>query len=348
MAVPAGPQRDATRVLLVGKSAVTISILEAILSVAEGFRVVAVKRTVPEDVTSLLKRIRPDVVLVDVPEVDDFCLEVISAFARSGSVPVVAVAPPPDKEEAKKKLVPLGALGVISRPRSSSEGLYRFAARLGHLLRTGGYREGREQAARVPIVAIASSAGGPSTLRYLLERLPLDMPAAIVVIQHINQVFFDSFVRWLEGVTAWDLIVAGSGEVLATGKVYLMPPTVDLGVDADGCFYEKRLEPTKKGGVRPSVDNVLKALSVHHAANTIAVILTGIGDDGTAGAKELREAGGYVIAESEKDSLVFGMPRSVIEAGAADEVLSLSQMPERLVVLVNRIHAKLRLEHREG
>ncbi len=341
---------NSIRILLIGKSIVTLSLLGAILSVEKGFEVVGMNRR-PENALKSAKEKWPDAVLVDVPLLDSFHRELISAFTKTGEVPVVVITSTPE-EEIEEEMLNLGVLGVLPRPKSTSAGLHRFAldlrALLGKNLRS--VSQSRKEAhlagmrsteRRLPIIAIALSAGGPSTLRRLLDGLPPDIPAAIVVTQHIDSNFFNGFAEWLENATGWKAQIVKPGDILSAGKVFLISPSIDLELDRRGRFREaKKLRGSRKGA-RPSADDMFLTLAKYHAHDTVAVVLTGMGNDGALGAQALKEAGGYVIAESKDDSLVFGMPKSVIEAGAANEVLSLSQMPGRLTALVKKINKEI-------
>ncbi|MFY2560221.1 chemotaxis-specific protein-glutamate methyltransferase CheB [Corallococcus terminator] len=189
----------------------------------------------------------------------------------------------------------------------------------------------RAQTSRTAVVALAASTGGPAALFRLLSELPANFPAPLLVVQHIALGFGQGLASWLATAGPLPVRVAEEGELLLPGHVYLAPDDRHLGVQ-DGRAQVSKAAPVN--GFRPSATWLFRSVARAHGSEALAVILTGMGQDGLEGARELREAGGRVLAQDEESSVVFGMPGVVVNAGLADEVVSLAALPSRVLLAV--------------
>lgn len=176
-----------------------------------------------------------------------------------------------------------------------------------------------------PIVLIGTSTGGPRALNDLIPALPGDLPAAVVVVQHMPAGFTHSLAERLNSVSNLKVKEAGPGDRLAVGQVLLAPGGFHMIFDQNEQVVVNQNPPVH--GVRPAVDVTLLSLVQRFGKLVTAAILTGMGSDGTNGAVLLHSMGGHVIAEHESSCVVYGMPRSVVEAGAAAEILPLGEIP---------------------
>ena len=183
------------------------------------------------------------------------------------------------------------------------------------------------------IIVIGASTGGPQTLEQILPQLPANIPFPILVVQHMPNFFFiESFAERLNQNCALEIKVAQDQDMLEDGAVYLIPP----GFCA--FFHSRRVEHTPvvmtltedKLSLSPSVDHTMQAVAALYQADTVGIILSGMGSDGTEGMKAIKACEGTTIAENE-DAVIFGMPKSAIEAGVADRVLSVDEIVEELV-----------------
>jgi len=172
---------------------------------------------------------------------------------------------------------------------------------------------------RTPVILIGSSTGGPSALSEIVPALPAGLQSPVVVVQHMPAGFTRSLSERLNSLSPLSVKEAEPGDVLLTGQVLLAPGGFHLTLDENDRVTLNQKPAVH--GVRPAVDVTLNSLIQHYGKHIIAVILTGMGTDGTHGASLLHSSGGYVIAEDESTCVVWGMPRSVVEAGAADAVL---------------------------
>jgi two-component system chemotaxis response regulator CheB len=187
-------------------------------------------------------------------------------------------------------------------------------------------------AQRRRLVAIATSTGGPGALQGLLSGLSADFSAPILVVQHITVGFTPGLAAWLNSVCDLQVKVAEHGEPLAPHTVYLAPDDRHLGVSPMPTILLSSAPPI--GGFRPSGTFLFESVARAFGAAAIALILTGMGEDGVEGLRAVRQTGGRILAQDEESSVVFGMPGAAIAAGLADLVLPLEAMAARLVELV--------------
>ena len=175
-----------------------------------------------------------------------------------------------------------------------------------------------------PVILIGSSTGGPGALNEIVPALHHNFPSPVLIVQHMPAGFTHSLSERLNSISPLNVKEAEPGDQLLVGQVLVAPGGFHMTLDD-----EERIALNQKPavhGVRPAVDVTLTSLVQHFGKNVIAVILTGMGSDGTHGASLLHSDGGYVIAEHESTCVVWGMPRSVVEAGAANVVLPRPQI----------------------
>lgn len=181
------------------------------------------------------------------------------------------------------------------------------------------------------LVAIAASTGGPTALQTILSHLPSDFPAPIVLVQHIARGFLDGFAQWLDGECSLNVRVAQTPEPLQPGTVYVAPDDVHLGVSAGRQTVAIRTGAVN--GFVPSASVLFESAANAYGAGLVAVILTGMGSDGVAGLRKVRERDGYVIAQDEATSLIYGMPGEAVNAGVVDVSLPLENIASHLTKL---------------
>ncbi|MFB1483136.1 chemotaxis-specific protein-glutamate methyltransferase CheB [Corallococcus sp. RDP092CA] len=189
--------------------------------------------------------------------------------------------------------------------------------------------------ARPPaVLAMAASTGGPAALYRILSDLGAREapPPPILVVQHIALGFGSGLATWLGTATKLQVKVAEDGEPLAPGTVYLAPDDKHLGVTQDHRAQVSGAAPIQ--GFRPSANWLFRAVARAYGQTALAVVLTGMGQDGLDGIRDLHQAGGRVIAQDEATSVVYGMPAVVVAANLAHEVLPLGQIPRRLLALL--------------
>jgi two-component system chemotaxis response regulator CheB len=184
-----------------------------------------------------------------------------------------------------------------------------------------------------PLIVIGASTGGPRALQRVLFDLPINLPAAILAVQHMPPQFTRSLAQRLNATCPLVVQEAAEGDRLARGLVLMAPGDFHLRL-------KTRRQVTLDQGprrqhVRPAVDVTMESVVEYYGPNVIGVVLTGMGADGTDGARLIKAAGGKVIAEHESTSVVYGMPASVVRAGLADQVVPLPEVATTLMELIN-------------
>ncbi len=190
------------------------------------------------------------------------------------------------------------------------------------------------------IIAVGSSTGGTEAIREFLMALPHDSPA-IVIAQHIPAAFSAPFTRRMDSLCALSVCEPHDGQLIMPGHVYIAPGGKHLLVERDGARYRCRLNdgpPVNRHC--PSVDVLFRSVAQNVGPNAVGVILTGMGDDGARGLKEMRDAGAPTIAQDEASSVVWGMPGAAVKLGAVEEVLPLNKVAEAVMRLAETAGAQ--------
>jgi two-component system chemotaxis response regulator CheB len=192
------------------------------------------------------------------------------------------------------------------------------------------------------VVAIGISTGGPQALQYLLPQLPKNFPGTILIVQHMPEGFTEMFSRRLEEICSITVKEAQSGDLLLAGRALICPGNRHMKVRrlAMGDVAVLSDEP-RVNGHRPSVDVLFKSVAEEFGEKSIAVIMTGMGEDGAQGLGLVRTAGGMTIAQSEESCVVYGMPKAAIERGYAVRVVPLD-------ALANTLQAQCMQERKSG
>src|SRR5690625_1078023 len=190
----------------------------------------------------------------------------------------------------------------------------------------------RPQRKEDAIVIVGSSTGGPSALTHIVPRLPDDFPVPIVHVQHMPAGFTATLAQRLHTISHIDVREAIDGHIPSQGEAWFAPGGTHLVFDDEGAMRFHDGPPHL--GVRPAVVITVASAVERWASRVILLILTGMGMDGARGARLVKQAGGTVLVQNEKSSVVFGMPRAVIEMGYADAVYDLTEIPNALVHIV--------------
>jgi two-component system chemotaxis response regulator CheB len=296
-----------------------------------------------EKLLDQLDHLDPDLVTMDLelPGIDG--IEAIERIMRDRPTPILVVSSHAGKRsERTAQALAAGALEAIHKDSVNireqddvwSVALRSRIKRLASLQLKRRARQAQRGAVRPPVsassikgrptqlVAIGASTGGPPALETVLAGLRADFPLPVVVVQHISAGFVEGLVKWLGSRVTLPVRVAEE-EQRATPGIWFAPDGAHLLLDSSLRFA---LDPeTVSGSHRPSVDMLFESVATAAGAESVGVILTGMGRDGAAGTEAVRSAGGLVIAQDEETSAVYGMPRAAAEAGA-DLVLPLEEI----------------------
>jgi len=339
-----------TRVLVVDDSALMRQLISRMLEQA-GMDVVGTAKNGQEGLEEV-KRLRPDVVTLDVEMPVMNGLEMLERLMRESPVPVVMISSlTKGQAPAAVKALSLGAVDVVGKPGGSisldiatmqQEIVRKVRAAARAKVRQPSVSISRSQppprfkprARRAPgCVVVGSSTGGPSALSQLLPALPEDFPWPVLVVQHMPEGFTASLAARLNEMCRLRVQEAYEGANPSPGEVWIARAGKHLRFAADGRLTLGSDPPQR--GVRPAVDVTLSSAADVWGKRTVGVILTGMGFDGVAGARRVKAAGGTVIAQDEATCVVYGMPRAVVETGLADVVSPLGLIPETLCRIVD-------------
>ncbi|AMX84021.1 chemotaxis response regulator protein-glutamate methylesterase [Geobacillus subterraneus] len=295
---------------------------------------------------------RPDVVTLDVemPVMDG--LVTLRRIMEKHPLPVVMVSST-TKEGAENTVAAMqyGAVDFVAKPSGPiSLDLYKVKDELIRKVLHASEANMRALAARRPkaalwrppaktvraekaIVAIGTSTGGPRALETVLTQLPPHLAAPVVIVQHMPKGFTKSLANRLDALSAITVKEAEDGEVLRNGTAYIAPGGVHLVVGEENGVLKARFdESLPRAGHRPAVDVLFESLAAIRRCRIVAVIMTGMGSDGTAGLKKLKEGGDVeAIAEARETAVVYGMPRAAIEAGVIDVIAPLDGIAAAIV-----------------
>ncbi len=349
------------RVLVVDDSAFMRVLISDFLKSDPEIEVIAVARD-GKDALEKVRKLRPDVITLDIqmPRMDG--LSALCHIMSRHPTPTIMVScmDKKDKDIVFKSLEH-GATDFISKPRGRSHeklsGMKRLliekvktASRVNvkklksppHKKKmysayhpnpdTGKYYTKKHDAA-IKIIAIGASTGGPRALAEILKKFPQDIPAAIIVVQHMPPGFTGSFARRLNFLCKLNVKEAEDGDIIEPGNVYIAPGGLHLTVEK---FNSKKNQICLNDGepvnnVKPSIDVMMESIAKIYGRNTLGVILTGMGVDGTKGMAAIKEKNGKTIAEDESTCIVYGMPKSAIDNGVADKIFPITRIPKEIM-----------------
>jgi two-component system, chemotaxis family, protein-glutamate methylesterase/glutaminase len=196
-------------------------------------------------------------------------------------------------------------------------------------------RQPRPCTCPIEVLAIGASTGGPNALAEVFAHIPADFPVPIVIVQHMPPMFTRLLAERLSAEHRVPVAEATSGAVLQAGHALIAPGNFHMIVVREGMRVRTLLhQDPPENSCRPSVDVLFRSVAASFGAGTLAVVLTGMGQDGLHGSESIREAGGQILAQDEHSSVVWGMPGAVARAGLADRVLPLSLVGSEIVARV--------------
>jgi len=335
------------RALIVDDSVVFRSFMRRCLNDIDGIEVVG---TASDGKMALrqIEQLKPDVITLDMNMPLMTGIEVLQVLQEKDPDRNVIMVSCETETDAERTIEALesGACDFIIKPKASSKdaqaeltkqlsrrlfstqsvGRVVHGKRLVRRTRTASFS--KPVSFRPDIVAIGSSTGGPAALSALFAALPGTIPVPITITQHMPKLFVQSLASRLDKESKLTVLVAEDGMVFSPGHVYIAPGEIHMEVVRKGIgLAAKLVDGPKVHHCKPAVDRTFYALAkLAPVVRTLAIVLTGMGADGADGAKKIRESKGYVIAQDEASSTVWGMPGSTVKAGAADDVLPLDQI----------------------
>lgn len=184
------------------------------------------------------------------------------------------------------------------------------------------------------IIAIGTSTGGPRALQQVIPYLPANLPGAVLIVQHMPPGFTKSLALRLDGLSQINVKEAENGDVLRPGWAYLAPGDYHISVNkASGEYSISINQDMPMTGHRPSVNYMMNSVAVCGHKNLIAVMMTGMGSDGSIGISKIKTVGGKTIAQNEETCVVYGMPKAAVATGAIDKILPLNEIAKEITKL---------------
>ena len=347
------------RVLVVEDSTFMRRVLETIFNSDDQLQVVG-HATDGREAIALAESLKPDVITMDLnmPHMDG--LQATAHIMTTNPRPIVVVSSE-TREGADKtlKALELGAIEFVTKPsagidldmQTAKEELIRkvrMAAKV-RVVRTASRMASAVQGTgtggvpplptprlpqstpivpaelRFPVVVLAASTGGPATVMRMAPGFTKEFPAAVFLVQHMPAAFTTQYALQLAEFTGVRVKEAEAGESVQPGTLYICPGGQHLRVTPTGRI---QLDSTtgRIEGYLPNIDVTMESIAAYAGAMSIAVVLTGMGSDGTRGARAIKSAGGLVLAQDEATSVIFGMPAEAIKAGVVDQVLGIDDI----------------------
>lgn len=350
------------RVLVVDDSAFMRKVLTELLQTDPQITVVAAARD-GQDGVEKTAQLQPDVVTLDIemPKLDGY--GALREIMSRRPTPVVMVSSHTSAgAEATIRALALGAVDFVAKPsgsislnmhiardelvakvKAAANATPRFRGGAGELPTVRREVKAVAAAMSMPssldggglprrLVLIGCSTGGPGALHHIIPKLPANLPAAVLVVQHMPPGFTRSLAQRLDELSAIRVKEAEEGDRLRNGRVLLAPGGFHMMVDAEGRVRLTQEPPMH--GVRPAVDKTFESVVPVWQGRMVGVILTGMGYDGGKGMVSLKKVGGHTIAEDASTCVVYGMPKVVVELGAADQVLPVHEIADAIARLV--------------
>jgi two-component system chemotaxis response regulator CheB len=305
--------------------------------------------------------LKPDLVTLDLemPKMDGFTL--LRILTTRFSVPVIVISALSGADKVFKALE-LGALDFIAKPTSMAstdlllirddlqqkvlqivkhkpKDIRRFIPQMSVVEKVTAPIQRVErpvtaaQQSTIDLVAIGSSTGGPPALQNIFSSFEHKLPFAVIVAQHMPAGFTKAFADRLNRSSPFDIKEAEDGDLLLPGRILIAPGGMNMIFEVCGGQVTARIvPPTPADRYIPSVDVMFESCASIYRKRMIAVVLTGMGNDGSRGIKSVHEQGGYLIAESEETAVVYGMPREAVATGLVDRVVPLHRVTREILI----------------
>lgn len=342
------------RVLIVDDSALVRKLLRDVISADPEMEVVGTASNGIEAIRAV-SELEPDVVTMDIhmPEMDG--LTALEYIMRKRPLPVVMLSALVQKGATPTlKALELGAVDFIAKPSHYPSAVKEVRDEVAMKIKTAfqamdrvrrGY--GKKKAGKKlevgkrihdeeKLVVIGASAGGPKALSEIMPMFPKETPAAIVIVQHMPQVFTRSFASRLNSISPLPVKEAEEGDEIRAGTVLVAPGGNDLiiSLSDEGPARVELMESANRVRATPRIDTTMITAAEVFGENAIGVIMTGMGSDGAKGMERIKKGKGSTIAQDEDSCLVFGMPKVAIERGCVDWVMPLEKIPGKILELL--------------
>jgi len=331
---------DKIKVLITDDSPFIREALKSILEQDPDIVVVGLAKNGKEAVEAI-RNLKPDVVTMDIkmPVMDGF--DAIESIMTEQPVPVIVVST--SEVDTVVRALNIGAMDFVSIRQGIDEiakelvSKVKIASKVKALKRlrvkplARAYRT--ETSSTMKIIAIGVSTGGPQSLQIVLSKLPQDLEAGILIVQHMSKGFIEGMAEWLRTHSHLIIRVAREGDILKPGMVLFAPDGCHMLINHLGKISLQMDRESVSVHV-PAIDVTMKSVAEAYREHAIGVIMTGMGHDGVEGMKAIKKAGGKTIAQDEASSVIFGMNKLAIETGCVDHITGLDDLAEVILRLL--------------
>jgi two-component system chemotaxis response regulator CheB len=339
------------RTLIVDDSAFVRKVMRQMLSRSPFIEVVGTAKDGVEAL-ELVEQLKPNVVTLDLNMPNGDGLAFLRAQMIIRPLPVVVVTMASKDGQQVLDALEAGAVDVLQKPTAlATEKLLEISDELIRKVKAAGATELRPRtelaypvssplprmspASKADIVVLGVSTGGPQALKYLIPRLPAEFPVPIAVVLHMPVGYTELFARSLDEASGLNVAEAREGDILRPGTVLLAPAGRHLSLLSRGEQVTAHLDLLPLDTPhRPAVDVLFKSAAEIFGERVLGVVMTGMGSDGTQGAGWIKAQGGQILVEAEESCVVYGMPRSVVEAGLYDRRVPLGKMASTIVEML--------------
>lgn len=327
------------KVVVVDDSALMRKVLSNMINACQGMEVVDVARNGIEAI-KVIKRIKPDLVTLDVEMPVMNGIETLKAIKEQTHIPVIMLSSQTNNKTTIEALE-LGAEDFIEKPLSikgnwdsfqkdlESRISVHFPEEKGPLKQATNNKLLPEKLTNkkdsLKAIAIGASTGGPKALVHVVQSISKHLSVPIFIVQHMPEGFTASFAQRLDSLADVRVVEARDNMLIKPKTVYLAPGGRHMVIRQHHILLN---ENKKIHGVRPAVDYLFESAAETYGENTLGIILTGMGNDGADGCEKIKRKGGYILSQDKGSSIVYGMPRVVFERGLSDQVGSLYEIAD--------------------
>lgn len=317
-----------------------------------------------EEAVTMVKDLNPDILTLDIEMPVLNGLDALRIIVKEHPMPVIMISSLTEEGKFETiKALQLGAIDYIPKNIRSTSldilkieneiiGKIKSIAKRKNIIRSRLIKQNNQNLAkehlgkytirdikdkkRIKIVAIGSSTGGPGALQQVITRLPCNLPCSVVIAQHMPEGFTRAFAERLDSLCSIKVKEAEDHETLENSVVYIAPGNKNMYLVRDLSRIYLKLDDNDFGSLyKPCVDVLISSAAEIYGRNAAGIILTGMGCDGLNGIKKLKEKNGYIIAQDEETSIIYGMPKAVVDNNLADKISPIDEIADEIISLFN-------------
>lgn len=329
------------KVLVVDDSALLRKVLSNVLNDCKGIEVTDVARNGIEAI-KIIEKAQPDLVTLDVEMPMMNGLETLKAIKEAYDIPVIMLSSKTN-EETTIQALELGAEDFVEKPVSIQKHWNTFKEDLSKRIHVHFSEEKHKDITikkqrllndsllskkkHLKAIVMGASTGGPKALVKAIQGISSNLSVPVFIVQHMPEGFTASFAKRLDTTASVKVVEAVHGQKIKSGTVYLAPGARHLTINGDRLELDTR---PKVHGVRPAVDYLFETAAHTYGEHILAIVLTGMGSDGAPGCEVIKQHGGYILTQDKESSIVYGMPRVVVERGLSDQSASINEIADIL------------------